>query len=205
MTVILLWLKNFWTNHRQAILMVGGAILLFLLGFGTAKFASPAKVTTKTVTEVKTNTVTEIKYQDRVVVQKVYVATEAVQTHTSEVITKKPDGSIVEQKTVDTSTKDSQNLNVNKTDDKSQQTQVAQQTVSNTVTTKTVQSQPNWNIRGGVGYSIPYAINGTQVGISGLKGFVVEVGVERRILGPVSIGAFANTQGVLGLTLGGSF
>lgn len=192
---------SFWAKHKKTLLLVLGAVLLFLLGFGTAKFASPAKVTEKTVVQTQVKTV--IQYQDRIVYQKVLVAQEATHRHVAKVITKKPDGTIVTQVTSDTDSKDSQNININKTDDKTKDTT---QTVAQTVTiVKTVTNQPNWTLGAGIGYSLPHIWNPATVGIPGMQGAVVQIELDRRILGPISMGAFVNTQATVGLSVKGSW
>jgi hypothetical protein len=192
---------GFWTKHRRLCIEIAMALLLLFGGFVSGRFTKQAVVETKVVTKTEVQTKTVVQYQDRVQIQKVYVSTEKKHLHTVETTTKKPDGTVTTTKTTDDNEDDSQNAQVNKTDQKNQtstQTQIVTQTVFKD---KLVLQQPNWSVYAGVGFDVFTFLGDGQNGIPGMKGFVVQAGVDRRVAGAFWIGVFGNTEGVLGLNL----
>lgn len=190
-----------WLKAHPAVRTLILVVLAFALGFGTCIFAKPAKTIekTKTVTTYQD----KIVYQDRIVTKTVLVKAEQKHEHTQTTETKKPDGTVVTQTTVDTDTKDNVNKNVD-TDATHQQTETKYVTQI-VEKEKLVLNQPNWHVFAGVGYAFATLAGQSEIGVPGLKGLVIQAGVDRRIIGPVSIGLSLNTQGTGFVNLGGTF
>jgi hypothetical protein len=200
------WQKvwDFLKNHQWAWMLVL-ALLLFGAGTMVGRFTKHPEVQIKEVVKTEVQTKTVIQYQDRIVTQKVYVSTEKKHEHTTETTTKKPDGTVVTQKETTSDEDDSKNAQTNQ-DAQHNQTQTVTQVVKQTeVVTKTVTNQPNWSVYAGAGVDIPYYLGNAQNGIPGMKGFVVQAGVDRRVAGPFWIGLFGNTEGVTGLNVRGTW
>lgn len=193
--------KNVWTNHKGIVIAVVACLLCLLLGYGGGRYAQPAKVVEKE--KVVTVDHDVIKYQDRIVTQKVYVEVEKEHKHQETTTTKKPDGEVVTTTKTDTDVDESTKADTNKTEEKVvYQDRIVTQTVEKE---KLVLRQPDWRISAGAGYSIPYALGQASPGVPGMQGFVVNAGVDRRIVGPVWLGVQGNTQGVVGLQLSAVF
>lgn len=179
------WLKAH-PNVRATIVI----LLVFLLGFGTAFYTHPAKIVEHT--KIQTVTKTDIQYKDRIVTQKVYVQAEKKHTHTETTTVKKPDGTAETKVVTDENVDESKSNNTNTTDNKQE---VVTQVVTQTITKdKLVLNQPDWRLGAGVGYSFATLGGAPQIGLPGMKGLVVQVQADRRILGPVFVGLSLNTQ-----------
>lgn len=191
--------KTFASGHKRLVAEIVGALLLLLLGIGIGHFKPVVK--TQTVTVTKTEVQTKVEYKDRVQVQKVYVQVEKKHEHTETTTTKKPDGT-VETKVVQDENTDT-DTDVNTTKDEQRQS-TTNQTIKQDVKQKTLTlAQPNWRLTLGAGVDIPSTLLGhEQGGIPGMRGFVLQAGVDRRIAGPVWMGLFGNTEGIVGLDLG---
>lgn len=197
------WYKNPW------IWLPLVALLMFGAGFGSGRYALPAKVVTQEKVQVVTTekVVVQTKVETQVKVVYVKDKTVAVDKHETKVETKNPDGTVVTKTETDTKSKTDEKTNT-QTDSKTSVGVVKTDDLSNkttTVVTKTVTNQPSWVIRAGVGIGIPTFLGEKQLGVPGMKGFVVEAGVSRRVIGPFHIGLFGNTQGTVGLDLSGNF
>lgn len=176
---------------------------LFLFGGGLAagRFGLPAKVVTKT--EVKTETVTKTEFKDRIVVQKVYVKDQKKNQHTETTTTKAPDGTVVTKTVTDTKTDTDTHVDTNRVEYKDR---IVEKLVEKIVEKeKIVTNMPNWMVQAGAGVAIPYYLGQDSPGVPGLRGVVIDAGLSRRIVGPFWLGVRANTQGVLGLQLSGTF
>ena len=187
-----------WAYIVLAVVLVGGG------GYATGRYLTPPNtITTEKIHEtVKTVVVTQTQVQ----VQKVYIhdVQKDQKLHQTVVETTKPDGTKTKTTTIDNDT-------ATKThdDDKTQETKtvyvdrVVEKLVDKFVEKK-VLTQPGWRVGAGVGISVPVLIMGqSQVGIPGLKGTVIQVEADRRVVGPFFIGLFGNSQGTVGLTLSG--
>lgn len=189
--------KTFASSHKRLVAEIVGALLLLLLGIGIGHF-KPV-VQTKTVTVTKTEVQTKVEYKDRVQVQKVYVQSEKKHEHTETTTVKKPDGTVETKIVQDENT--TEDTHVNTTKDEHQES-TSTQTVKQDVTQKTLTlAQPNWSVYAGAGIDVTTFLGQSQNGIPGMKGFVIQAGVDRRIAGPVWMGLFGNTEGVAGLNV----
>jgi hypothetical protein len=183
--------RNPWTFRALAVLLV------FAAGFGTAIVSRPAKVEEKVVTKVDVQT--KVEYKDRIVTQKVYVQADKVKKHVETTTTKAVDGTVTTKTTTDESVDEDRKLNASKDEQKQQAvTQVVHEVEYRD---KIVTSQPGWDARVGLGVAIPQLLGGPEVGVPGLRGFVVEAGVDRRLAGPFWLGLWGNTQGAAGAEL----
>lgn len=195
-TVAYTWLKNH-PKIRCALL----CLLVFGLGYGTSFYAHPAKVVEKE--KIVTQVQTKVEYKDRVVTQKVYVQAEKKKTHSTTTTVKNKDGSSTTTTTTDTST-DETASNHQTTDEQKQQvvTKVETQIVEKE---KLVLREPDWRVYAGVGYQFATLGGAPQTGISGMNGVVVQVGADRRIVGPVFVGLSLNTQYTAFVNLSAAF
>lgn len=196
------WLKSQpWLRNATIV------ILLFLGGYALGRYLVPGKV----VIQDKVVTVTKdvIVTQTKTVVQIVKVADTSSdrKIHRVTTETKKPDGTDTQvvtedidaanQTHTDTNTNANNTVNVSQTE---KNVQVATHTEVKTT------EKPQWHVSLGIGASIPHYLNGAPMtGIPGLSGAVIDAHVEHRILGSVFLGAFANSQGVLGGSVGAEF
>lgn len=195
------YLKNLWANHKKTIIAVGVVLLALLLGYGGGRYAQPAKVVEKE--KIVTKVETKIEYQDRVVTKIEYVKVQEKHQHVETTTTKKPDGEVVTTTKTDTDT----DTNVHKDTDKVEEKVVYKDRIVQQVVEKEklVLRQPDWRLAAGVGVSIPHYLNQPDVGISIPYGLVVQAEADRRIIGPVWLGVFGNTQGTAGLMLSAVF
>lgn len=189
MTVVIEFVKKHW----KVALVVGG-VLLLLIGYGAGAMKQP-RVVEKEV--IKTQVQDHIVYKDRVVEKKVYVAEEQKHVRETTTTTKKPDGTVVTQTTTDTDVDNKKHVDTDKTEDQQKtEDKVITQVVEKT---KLVDKELTWRLGAGVGYSFPYTLGQGTLGIPGLNGWVVQASIERRIIGPVWMGLWGNTQGTFGL------
>jgi len=194
-------LKKVFGNRYVQLILV--AVALGGGGYAFGRYEQPAKIVTteKLVTVVQE----KIVYQDRVVIKEVKVKDKDTDKHTETTTTKKPDGTVVTTTKTDTHVDEHTDTKKDTTEEK---TKVVEKVVEKTVEkTKLVESKKmDWIVHGGLGVSVPVLLGqGTQQGVPGLKGAVIQVGVDRRVVGPFYIGVFGDTQGVAGLRLAGAF
>lgn len=194
---------GFWQNHKKTILVVIAFLLAFAGGYGTALRMGPSKVVTKT--EVKTQLKDRVVYKDRIVTKVVTVTVREKARHTETLTTKTPDGTVVTKVVTDTKTDTKTDTGLSKTDDKDKTE--AKVAVSDTKEKKVITgAKTGWRVGAGLGISIPVIFTGDhQMGIPGLKGLVVDAGVDRHVIGPIWLGLHGNTQGTVGLSLSGEF
>lgn len=161
-------------------------LVLLVVAFAAGRQFGPTKVVTKTETVEVQKVVTQV--QTQVVTKTVYVHDVAKDVHKVTTTTKKPDGTVTTTTTVDDKSK-------SETSASSQQ--VAQQTVEKTkdtdIDTKTLTItetyKPQWHL-------------GLRLGLGGefmpgtAPGLIVSGGLqaERRILGPVFMGVWADVH-----------
>lgn len=188
------FIKKYW--------WVGLIILLLMVGSSVSTwFAKPAEV----------KEVEKIVYKDKIVVQekivKEYVKVideEALKRlRRTVVIIEKPDGTKISKEKFE-----SDEATKTKTDEKAKEVVekivYVDREVIKTVE-KTVKVQPNWNIGAGVGVNALTLLGKGELGVPGLKGAVVQVEAGRRLVGPIWLNVFANTQGTAGIGLNGTF
>ncbi len=176
---------------RQRLILAGAVVLALSGSFAAGRYTR--SVQTRDVVRVET------QWKDREVVKVVHdvqtVHDVATQTRTVTVTkwAKAPDGSpVVTQETH--AEKDQQAET--KRQDHTQGTQERQSEAHQaTVETHTVTAPPNWAITGLVGAQL----GGNTVLVP--APMVVGIVVERRILGPISIGAWGTTARAAGLSL----
>lgn len=193
-------LKAFFGNRW--VQLIGVALLLFAMGYGTGRFATPDKVVEKVV--YKDKVVEKIVYQDKVVTKYVKVKDSTKATHTETTTEKKPDGTVVTKTTTDTKVDTKTDTKVDKDEEKVvYKDRVVEKIVEKE---KIVEAKKiNWLIQAGAGVSIPTLLGKQQYGIPGLRGAVIQAGVSRRVIGPLFIGVTGDSQGTVGLQLTGAF
>jgi hypothetical protein len=199
-TLVLGFLKTVAGNKYAQLVLVG--LVLAGGGYFVGRYAQPAK----TITKEKTVTVEKerVVFQDRIVIKEVKVKDKKQNRHVETITEKKPDGTVITKTVSDTKTDTKTNTNTDTTEDK---TKTVERVVEKVVEkTKVVEAKKNdWIIHGGVGVSIPTLMGSDQQGIPGLKGAVIQLGIDRRVVGPFYLGLFGDSQGVAGLRLSGVF
>lgn len=194
------YIKKFFSNRWVQLVLV--AIALFAGGYGTGRWAQPERVVEKTVEKEKL--VDKIVYQDRVVEKVVYVKVEAKHRRTETRTETKPDGTKVETKVTDVKTDTKVDVDKDKTEEKIvYRDRVVEKIVEKE---KLVQAKKiDWLVHAGVGISVPTFLGKPQQGIPGMRGSVVQLGVDRRVIGPLFLGVFGDSQGTVGLRATGAF
>lgn len=196
-------MNKFWEILKNRWVQLGlVAVFLFAAGYGTGRFGQPSRVVEKE--RVVEKLVDKIVYQDKVVEKVVYVKAEAKHRRTETRTETKPDGTKVEVKVTDTKTDTKTDAKLDKTEEKIVYLdRVVERVVEKE---KLVESKKiDWLVHAGAGLSIPTFLGKPQVGIPGLKGAVIEAGVDRRIIGPLFLGVFGDSQGTVGLRVTGAF
>jgi hypothetical protein len=182
-------------------------VLLLLLGYGAGRYLQPAKVVIQdhTVTVEHQTVVTQIKTEIKYV--KVKDTSAVKQTHETETITKKPDGTTVEVVAIDTNQQNTTHTDTNV--DKNKQANSNSTTDSKTDATHTqitTNEKEGWHMGIDLGLQLSNIIgNDPLVGIPGLHGAVVGVHAEHRVIGPLFLGLFGNSMGAAGLSVSAEF
>lgn len=198
------FLRTVFGNRYVQLVLV--ALALGGGGYALGRYAQPAKVITteKVVTVVQEKVV----YQDRVVIKEVKVKDKdkEKEKHTTTTTTKTPDGTVVTKTETSTKTKEKENEKTN-TDTQKEKVVTVEKVVEKVVEKeKLVESKKlDWIVHAGAGVSIPTLLGAEQQGVPGLRGFVIDAGVDRRVVGPFYIGVQSNTEGVVGIRLSGAF
>ena len=189
---------SFASLHKKEFALAGVGLALLLIGYGSGRYVQPAKIVEKE--RIVTQVQEKIVYKDKIIERKVYVIVEKKDEHVETTTTKLPDGTVTTKTTKDTHVDDTKKSDTTKTDDKTvEKDKVVVQVVEKL---KLVESKPlDWRIGVGVGVSIPYYLGQGSVGVPGLQGAVIEVGIDKRIVGPAWLGINGNTQGTVGLNL----
>ncbi len=193
--------RGFFADNKHLWIIVVIAIALFGGGLATGRFMLPPKtVTTEKVHEV-TKTDTKIVYQDRVQIVKVHDANTTQKIHRTIVEGIDPPGCKSKTTTEDINVDSVVHDNTNTVDVKYVDRVIEKWQDRIVEKTTTVAARPNWILGAGVGFDFT-AIGGIgQHGIPGMKGFVVQADLDRRVIGPFYMGLFGNTAGVAGLDL----
>jgi hypothetical protein len=192
-------------NWKKGLIYVVIGALLAGGGFATGRWASPpTTIVTEKIKEVEKvvvveHLVTEVKIvrvKDKAVAEKV---------HRVVVENTKPDGektkTVTEDINTDTVIHDNTNTNTVEYRDR-----VVEKFVDRIIEKeKRVLNRPDWRVAAGVGVAIPTFLGKEQVGVPGLQGAVIQLEVDRKILGPFFLGVWGNTQGTVGLNLSGVF
>jgi hypothetical protein len=193
--------KSFFSDNRHWIIVTLIALALFGGGMAVGRYMLPPS----TVVTEKVHEVTKDKIVEKIVtqVEKVYIHDAQTQQKIHRTIVEGVDPKGCKEKTttedinvdsvVHDNTHDTQVQYVDRVVEKWQDKIVEKE--------KKVLTQPDWSIYAGVGIDIPSYLGQGQHGIPGLQGFVVQAGIDRRIVGPFWLGIFGNTESVAGLNL----
>lgn len=182
-------------------------LLVLAVGYGAGRYTTPTKVVVQdhVVTVTKEVVVTQVKTQ----IQYVKVKDTSLDHKTHETVTEttKPDGTKTEVTTIDTDT--TKNQHVDTSANKSTQANSSDTKDSKTDSTHTqitTNDKEGWHLGVDLGLSLPHYLTGAPtIGIPSLNGAVIGVHAEHRVIGPLYIGLFANSQGTLGLSASGEF
>lgn len=200
MSVFIMAMKKILSNRYVQIVLIG--LLLAGGGYAFGRYAQPAKVVEKT--RVETKTVTQTVYQDKIIDHIVYVKEKKEDKHTTTTTTKTPDGTVVTKTETEDKIDTSAKIDHTKDENKVVTQIVYQDKIVEKL--KLVESKKlDWRLAAGAGVSIPTFLGKQQIGIPGLSGAVIQVEVDRRIIGPVFLGLWGNSQGTTGLSLSAVF
>ena len=195
-------IKVFYEKYSKILLPVLG-LLLFAAGAAVGRFGTPDKIVFKD--KIVEHVVEKIVVQEHVVEKKIYIQAKKEKVRKETTTTKTPDGTettkTVEETQTDTDTKENQ--------DKATEKIVYQEKIVEKIVEKeklVLSKKSDWRIAAGAGVSIPTTFLGKdEIGVPGLRGAVIQLEADRRIIGPFYLGVFGNTQGVVGLTISGQF
>lgn len=193
--------RSFFADNKHLWIIIVIAVALFGGGLAVGRFALPPKTvvtekiheTTKTDVKVVTQTETKIVY--------VHDAQTQQKIHRTIVEGINPPGCVSKTTTEDINVDSVIHDNTNST-----QIQYVDRVVEKwqdriVEKTTTTLSQPNWSLGAGVGYDFTSIAGIGQHGIPGMKGLVVQADLSRRVLGPLYMGVFLNTELVAGVGL----
>lgn len=197
------------TNERKGIIgAIIAVIVMFCIGYGTGRYAAPDKV----VTTEKIVTVTQDHVVTQVDTDKIINAFKALNTqkdvHTVRVIEKEKDGTTKITVTQDDKSKSEATTQV-QDKEKAQTVKVEDHIVyKDREITKTVEkNRPSWGLSLQPGFELgtvlgagPQPYNLLSKALPGLH-VMANVTLERRFLGPIFLGAWANTHMDAGLSL----
>lgn len=196
-------LKSFFSNRWVVIGIV--AVVVFGGGYATGRYlAPPQTIVTEKIHEVEKQVVVE-KVKTEIKVVTVHDAQTAEKVHRVVVETAKPDGEKTTTTTEDINTDTVVHDNTNSVQIQYVDRVVEKWSEKIIEKEKRVLKAADWRVAAGVGVAIPTFLGETQIGIPGLKGFVVQVEADRRIIGPFYLGLWGNTQGSAGLNLSAVF
>lgn len=190
--------------NKKIVALVVAGLALFVVGYGTGRYAAPDKVVvTEKVREVKTEKTTE-----SVDTAKILNILQAMNTQKDvkvvRVVEKAKDGSVK----VTTTTEDKSKIEA-KTEAQEKSKTVEVRTVEKLVyrdreTTKTIErNRPSWSlaIQPGFAFGTALGLGDQPYNLIPIRHVVANVSIERRLIGPLSVGAWANTHLDGGLSL----
>jgi hypothetical protein len=182
-----------------------GLLLLLLLAFFGGRYSRPARVEVKEHTVFQDRIVEKIVNHDVVQTQAIHDVVEAKHVVTQIEWRTAPDGKQTVTETIRDQTKTSEET-------KDSRQSVSDTTASRTEdkkieaikTTVTTDARPNWLVGVQAGVNVPGAISGGLAGLTGtgiIKNGILGVSVDRRILGPLFLGAWGTTAGAGGISV----
>ncbi len=183
-------------------------VALFVGGGLVGRLSLPARVeyvNEKTHTEtVKETTHIHQEVDLALLMKQLSDVAEKKNVVTKKTTTREPSGKeIVVEEVVDTSTKNTHTDTSTKTDLKlkTDLTLLTDRlTVDKEFTRQVTSRRPDWVVGGQLGYSVPVLLGHSEgFSLSPVRGAVVSVSVERRVLGPLLLGLWANTRGDVGV------
>jgi hypothetical protein len=197
-----MWTKIWdFVKNNKIVWLVVGALMLFGGGLAVGRYTlPPSTIVTEKIHEVVVEKVVE-KVKTEVKVVTIHDAQEQQKIHRTIVEGIDPPGCKSKTTTEDIGINTVVHDNTNST-----QIQYVDRVIERwqdkIVEKETrVLTQPNWSVYAGVGIDIPFYLGNGQNGVPGMKGLVVQAGVDRRILGPAWVGVFGNTEGIVGANL----
>jgi len=198
------------TPTSSKIAKVAIVVALVVGGYALGRYAQPAKVvvTERVVTVEKQVVVTQVVTKTQIQVVKVRDTQKDV--HKVEVTEKKADGTVTT--TVTTDDKSKSQTDLNKDVNAATQTNVTAKTVlSQTDDKKTVTtfgSKPQWSLVLQPGFEFGEALGVTNSSYNLLSKalpmaphLMANIGIEHRFIGPIFLGAWANTRLDAGLSI----
>lgn len=191
-------IKEFFAQHRNKILTGAAFLAMLVLAYATGRYLQPANVVEKE--KVVTRVEIQEKIVEKVVEKKVYVEVEAKVVHKETTTVKGKDGTETTKTVEDTKSDTHKNGEDTKTADKVVE-RVVEKVVIKEVEKIVTAAKPNWRLGPMVGVDLRTALGGPPQLIPQLGPMVIGVQVERRVLGPISLGVYGQTSGVVGASL----
>ncbi len=185
-----------------AVGLVGG-------GYAAGRYASPEKVVyTEKIKVVEKEVVVRVVETERVL-DALKNVSQQKNVKTKKVTVKAPDGTTTTTtETEDKSKTDTQEKTKEAEKAKTAETVIKEVIVEKEVTKTVERSRPNWSLAlqpgfdfaGALGNGSPYSLLPASENFL-LRHAILGVSVERRLLGPLSTGLWANTSGAGGITI----
>lgn len=176
---------------KKKSLIVLGVIVAMVLSYLGGRYSGPEKI--KTITE------TIIKIEEKIVEKKIYIKQKQQKKHVEKVIetVKKADGTVVTTTKIITDTDTKTNVSLNETKDV---------TLNATKEDKKIiiveNAKPQWRVSGKVGVDFSKI---SLLNVPTANDLTYGIGVERRIIGTVYVGAWGMTNKSGGLSISVDF
>lgn len=189
-------------DWKKYLMFVAGGLGLLLVGYGWGRYATPAKVVTKTEVQV---------VQTEHVVEKVVTEIKVVKvdntqksSHHAVYDVSHPDGTKEHHETTDENVSQVIQTQADKLIDVVHEKETIKYVDKEVV--KTVEAKkPDWRLGALAGFSIPETFGSQKEGYRLLPSLgAVQLGVDldRRILGPISVGVWGLSSGSVGVKVG---
>jgi len=193
---------------KRYTILAGLALVLAGGSFAAGRYSAPDKVVTvEKVREVEKQVIVKVVETDKVI-EALKNVSQQKNVKTKKVTVKAPDGTTTTTTETEDKTKtDTQDKTKEAETTKEVETKVVEKIVEKEVTKIVERSRPNWRLQLQTGFDVaaltnradPYSLLPSDSDL--VRYMVLGIGVERRLLGPLSAGAWANTHGMGGLTL----
>jgi hypothetical protein len=193
--------SSFYSKYKKIIVPVLG-VALFVGGYFAGRVGNPEKIVIRD--RIEEVIVEKVVWKENVVERRIYVEAKREKTRKETTTTKAPDGTETTKTVEETQTDTDKNENNEKVVEKIVEKEVV---VERVVEKEKLVFGKNgdWRVAAGLGVSIPTLLGKPEMGIPGLQGAVIQLEIDRRVVGHFYMGLFGNSQGAAGLTISGVF
>lgn len=193
---------------KEKLLIVAVAVALVVAGYAGGRYMTPAKVVTTEHVVYQDHEVTHTVVDTQKILDALQTMNRQNDIHVTRVVEKSKDGSVKVTETRDDESKTQQTAQTHEAE-KQVETKVVEKVVyQDREVTKTVVNQvrPQWSLALQPGFQFGDALGGGRSSYDLLRlvpfqHLVGNVVLERRLLGPILVGAWANTRLDGGLSL----
>jgi hypothetical protein len=192
---------------KKYAILAGLALVLVGGGYAAGRYAAPEKVVvTEKIKEVEKTVVVRVVETDKVL-EALKNVSQAKDVHKTKTTVKKADGTVTTTETTDDKTKTDTQDKTNEAEKTKTAETVTKEVVVEKEVTKTIErSRPSWRLSLQTGFDVaaltsasqPYSLLPSDSGL--VKYMVLGIGVEHRLVGPLSTGVWANTHGMGGIS-----